>query len=161
MTNTLKIDATEISVTASDGRTYFNTSEGLFHATDQISGSTTISNLTSGTRRKETRVLSAISPHATHVVGGAKTNYGGPSWGMGSSGYFNVGGTYVHIQTSGADNGNIRPYFNLQDWQMFTFIAGGGQLKLLEDSYSQSGGTGATTYLGFTLTYSIYAGLFT
>ena len=156
---------------AADSRIVFDSDEGLFSATDFVSGQVTVpQRVATYSDDEDNRLninidhpIASVNPAADVVVGGFKVTTT-TRQGLHGLGWFNGNGTYVHyIDALGAVT---RP---TENWHMtsiatYTFRCEGGSLVLNERVILQapftSGGTTTLTLFAITFDYKLFCGRF-
>jgi len=170
-----RASAARILVTdAADQRVVFDSDEGLFSATDFVSGQITTPQRVAtynGSNGNETfqdvdidYVLADINPSADTVVGAFKVTTSSPV-GLAGLGWFNGNGTYVHYMD--AEGSPLRTGENW--WQRsiaaYTFRCSGGLLVLNERVVLRAQSTTSSltithTLLPVTFDYKLFCGRF-
>lgn len=173
----IEIDAGRIRVVdGSSGYVALDTDGKLFHQTNYLSGSISITARSSGINTNidvnTTHTLGACSADATHVIGAFQVSFPGSSneSGVPGFGWFNAGGSYLHwfdgstFTSSGYAN-NPLVKANLSQFSLYTYRVAGG-LFLLDEwvriaGYTTGGIASSYTMYAFTMNYRLRAGLFT
>lgn len=172
----LTLEGGTITVEDTLGRRIFDGAERMFHVTDTITGTKSISAKSSGVSSNHstttTHVLGSCNADATHLIGAFRITFPGASnpAGVPGFGWFAAGGSYIHwfdgstFTTSNfANNPFIKGAVNA--WAQYTPRVAGGQFLLDELVYIfgyTSGGIASNyTLNAFDMEYRFKAGLFT
>lgn len=142
----IEIESGRIVARNALGQVVLDTDEGQFIVTDYVDGTITLpgytatnNNFNNNSRNVDTEtVLASINAGADIVRGGFFVTTTSGQGAVSSIGWFNAGGSYVHfgIATGGIFTGG--GMHNLASIAAYTFIAGGGQLKLKQRITLQS-----------------------
>lgn len=170
MTTLLSVGAGAIVLRNTSGNIIFDSSEKLFQATSQHTGTKVCGSWTASydgagnftdVNTDTTHSLATINANCDTVVGAFKVSVSSGSQGVSGLGWYAAGGTYVHfLDESGGGSRSIA-----QCMAGFTFRATGGSLVLHERVILRAiGGVGAPansiTLQQTTFEYNLYVGSF-
>lgn len=168
----IEIESGRIVAKNALGQVVLDTDEGQFIVTDYVDGTIALSGYTASNQNfnnspvnvdTET-VLASINAGADIVRGGFFVTTTSGQGNVSSIGWFNAGGSYLHlsIATSGIF---VDGYYNLASLAAYTFVAGGGQLKLkqricLQSDISRNNVTRSLVMSAPTFQYKLFCGAF-
>lgn len=142
-----------IRVTDTDGHVVMDSADKLFYASDRLQGIYTVPAILTPFNRQIIQQIGVCHPSSTFVrgvmriTGTAGINVIG---GAPVTGWFNVGGTYVHTQSSSM-------------CQTLSIIASGGVVSIYDYAHAEllQNSSGQTySAMGFTVQYDLFIGGF-
>lgn len=170
MTTLLSVSGGAIVFRDTSGNIVFDSSEKLFQATSQHTGTQVVGNWTASfdnptatftdVNTDTTHALATINSACDTVIGAFKVSVASGSAGVAAAGWFNASGSYVHYFDSSIPARTI-----CQSMAAFTFRAAGGSLFLHERVVLRAAGglgtpSNSITLQQITFDYNLYVGSF-